>query len=785
MRITFLMLFICPFLCAKGQAQPGKFQRLEYRNPGLVVDLGVGLWAWPLPMDYDNDGDLDLVVSCPDVPYNGTYFFENPGGQEKMPIFKPAVRIDRGYRNICTSHLDEKVRLLIPGFELSTDRKSFGQRKRIYPKQKVHRSQGRIRANQWKYADYDSDGALDLVVGIGDWGDYGWDNAFDAKGEWTRGPLHGYVYWIRNQGTSGKPNYTRPKKVIAGGKPVDVFGMPSPNFADFDGDEDLDLLCGEFVDGFTYFQNIGTRKEPKYQTGKKLLLGNQPLVMDLCMIVPVAIDWDKDGDVDLVVGQEDGRVALIEHTGNTSDGMPIFKEPKFFQQQAENVMFGALVTPESFDWDGDGDEDLICGNTAGYIGFIENLDGKNPPKWAAPVRLKAEGNTIRIMAGPNGSIQGPCERKWGYTTLSVADWDHDKLPDIVVNSIWGKLIWFRNIGTRNKPKLAKAVPIEVQWKGKAPKPAWNWWSPKGNELVTQWRTTPEVVDWNRDGLNDLVMLDHEGYLAFFQRKRIGKKLVLLPGKRVFQGGTYDRNHRLLSKKTDLLRLNNGTAGKSGRRQLCFVDWDKDGELDLLINSRNANLMRNVLLKDGPWIFEDQGPLGKDRLAGHATHPTTVDWDRDGKRELLVGGEDGFFYYLGKEVNQFKRVNFPRFVIEGRNFEIATLTTGSKAFSNRNYVWMKVPKELQGFKYTRTSGGEPATVAVVAKENSNIRIGTAVSQKGINLKGWEPVKKLRFQYSDRGKTEIQVFERNLEAGERLAIPQGNWSGGLVLIQNETE
>ncbi|MEZ5431658.1 MAG: hypothetical protein R3F31_10875 [Verrucomicrobiales bacterium] len=49
-------------------------ERLPYNHPGLTVDLGVGLWAWPLPMDYDGDGDLDLVVSCPDKPYNGTYF---------------------------------------------------------------------------------------------------------------------------------------------------------------------------------------------------------------------------------------------------------------------------------------------------------------------------------------------------------------------------------------------------------------------------------------------------------------------------------------------------------------------------------------------------------------------------------------------------------------------------------------------------------------------------------------------------------------------------------------
>jgi len=627
-------------ICATSPAEPLK--RVQYNHPGLTVDLGVGLWAWPLPMDWDKDGDLDLVVSCPDVPFNGTYVFANPGGDTAVPIFKAPVRVGKAMRNVQVSYVAGRPRVLTPGREWTDFLGRGFQQSQTLPLQ--FKPQGKVRANQWRYVDYDADGALDLVVGVGNWTDYGWDNAFDRQGRWNRGPLHGYVYWFRNTGSTDRPEYSRPQQVLAAGRPVDVYGMPSPNLADFDGDGDLDLICGEFLDGFSYFQNLGTRSQPRFAASVRLSHKGKPLTMDLQMITPTAVDWDRDGDMDLIVGDEDGRVALVEHTGRVEKGLPQFLPPQYFQQEARDLKFGALVTPVSVDWDGDGDEDLICGNTAGYIGFFENLDGGNPPQWARVRLLQAGSRTIRIQAGPNGSIQGPCEAKWGYSTLSVADWDHNGLLDLVVNSIWGKVIWYPNQGSRQQPRLGPAKPIEVSWQGKAPKPAWNWWEAKGQELATQWRTTPVVIDWDVDGLNDLLMLDHEGYLALFKRERRNDQLRLLPGVRMFQGSAYDSSGQELSKQVQALRLNAGIAGKSGRRKLCVFDWDGDGLRDLMVNSRSINLLRQER-DDGVIRFTDMGPVTQHRLAGHTTSPTTVDWDGDGIRDLLIGAEDGRCYYM--------------------------------------------------------------------------------------------------------------------------------------------
>jgi len=579
-------------------ADPWKLQPLKYNNPGLTTDLGVGLWAWPLPMDYDDDGDYDLVVSCPDKPSNGFYFFENRSADPKtaMPVFQPGVHVGATGHNAQISYVEGQPRVLRENHEYVGFKKNgFGQRKKIYPRNKIH--PGKTRANMWRYVDWEGDGDQDIVVGVGDWNDYEWDHAFNAQGRWKNGPLHGWVYLIVNVDGEYSKN---PARIRAGGSPIDVYGWPSPNFADFDGDHDLDLLCGEFLDGFTYFENEGSRSEPSYAAGVKLKgADGKPLAMHLQMVTPTAIDWDRDGDLDLVVGDEDGRVAWIENTGGAAAGAPEFKQPKYFKQQSDELKFGALATPFAHDWDGDGDEDLLCGNTAGSIALFRNLDGQGT-QWSAPELLEVDGRIFRILAGENGSVQGPAEAKWGYTTLSVADWDGDGLDDLLVNSILGEVQLLRRTAEGLTEIRNPIVPA----------------------VGTDWRTTPLAADFDSDGKLDLVLMDDDGFLT-------------CSGERLF-----------LDEDLQPVRLNPQSAGRSGRVKLALVDWDGDGRMDVLTNSENATWWRNCKdAGDGRVILKKVGNLARRNVAGHTSSPAVCDFDKDGRPDLLVGSENGRIYFI--------------------------------------------------------------------------------------------------------------------------------------------
>lgn len=613
------------------------FARMGFNNPDATIFLKAGFGVDSLRvLDYDGDGQLDIVVTCgwDDWPWAATYLYRNPtqkGQADADPVFPKHQRFDP-----TTLPPPLPPCTFADGTAIGDVHYTAGKTGDFW---KGRTSQGGVR----QLKDLDGDGMDDLVIPAYDRNMDAWQDCYDARGNWRDIQMRGFVYWCKGLG-GGKYGDAR-MLYMENNLPVEVYGRVCTLIEDYDGDGDYDLILFDYMDTIMFVENVGSKTEPLYTSGRFLRAPDgSRLHGDLCLPCAISADWDRDGKADIMFGEEDSRVAWCRNTGKFVDGMPVFEKPRYFRQKADELHFGVLSCPWTYDWDGDGDFDILCGNSHGQIAFIENLSGRGveKPKWAAPVYLtEPDGKIIWPTAGKNGSIQGPCESKWGYATISVADWDGDGLPDIMGNNTMGEVKLWRNIGTRMKPKLDYAHGVEVEWNGEQPELAWGWKKPKlqknPKELLAQWRTTPVMTDWNGDGLTDLVMLDHEGYLCLYERAKSadGKRMLTAP-RRAFFGA---------DGKPMLARCGFNRGIGCGRRKFTVCDWDGDGKTDIVMNGGpNAEVWLQTEAKEGNWHFRSAGPVARLNLSTHDPQPAVCDFNGDGIPDLVFGAMDGYIYY---------------------------------------------------------------------------------------------------------------------------------------------
>ena len=302
---------------------------------------------------------------------------------------------------------------------------------------------------------------------------------------------------------------------------------------------------------------------------------------------------------------------------------------------------GSMSVPNVVDWDGDGTLDVVVGNSAGNLLFFRNRGTNQLPAFGEGEYLLSCGEVAEIRAGYY-CIGGPQESGWGYICPTVIDWDGDGVMDVVYSFNEGILEVMRGVRGVGTPQLGRREKITLD----------------NMEIAGMWRVRPAVA--KVDGRTLLLTMDTEDRVHLYER-RIDNAVV-------------DRGIVTLNFSSPITGYRSWveeSLAERGFEKLHLMDWDADGDLDLLVGvpitasfpeptkglpwSRNPAKGLNVLFLENigsntEMSFAYPRQLlfkGKDlNLGTLSITPTQCGLgDVSGGDNLLVGCDNGALYFF--------------------------------------------------------------------------------------------------------------------------------------------
>lgn len=221
--------------------------------------------------------------------------------------------------------------------------------------------------------DWDQDGKLDILSGC----------------YWTDDEDGGHLQFLKGDGglnfaesvsllnVDGQPLQNAEK--AAGSADVNII-CTEQHAVDYDDDGDLDLVVGCFGTKFFLYQNLAEEHD-----GKNMIAGEVtmlPIESPGNHASPHLVDWDNDGDLDLLSGSSSGGVILSENTGTRSEPQwasfkQLVKASNLHQQNdADSLGMGPSTRVWATDWNGDGWQDLVVGDSTSIVSPAEGVDAK-------------------------------------------------------------------------------------------------------------------------------------------------------------------------------------------------------------------------------------------------------------------------------------------------------------------------------------------------------------------------------------------------------------------------
>jgi hypothetical protein len=457
-----------------------------------------------------------------------------------------------------------------------------------------------------------------------------WGYFFDIEGDWKSGRLawshiqEGNAasrYAIHFDVLPGNtvPHQASPRGFLGdGGMRTRAIGNTTTgaieiraDVTDWNGDGLFDIVAGNLRGGISVYHNLGTATAPDFGSSK-LLFTTDSKPIDLGWnATPRIIDFDGDGDDDIVSGGQHNRVAWYKNVGTNAN--------RQFQymgniRDASGAVLALPTTPnperptitadyypviDMVDLDSDGARDMIAGGyITGRLYFYKN------------VGINVDGTPKYQLQGPLQASGAPIDTEWSAAP-TFADFSGDGLLDIVTGTFAINsgvtsakfLEYYVNVGSAMVPNFEKRT------------------FPRTGQFPAAALASPRAVDFNNDGKLDLMVSTDE-------------QIYLYPN----------------NSTTSAPRWAAGTAPLPGEWTSSplfasqFVDWNQDGHLDMV---QNLNVSLN-LNQGNPGLY---GAATSVLPAGQSIPPKPgggdgwqwlrlFDLDWDGELDILDADHDG-------------------------------------------------------------------------------------------------------------------------------------------------
>jgi hypothetical protein len=416
--------------------------------------------------------------------------------------------------------------------------------------------------------DVDGDGDDDVLI-LGGAGNALYLN--DGKGGFTDVTEAAGLVWTRPDGRAGEPR--------------------QPIVADFDNDGREDILITYVDDAHRLYRNTGTVNHvPKFEdVTARANLGGKGLVGGPA----TALDFDRDGLLDLYIGYFGdylhGEVPTLARRNNNALPDKLFRNKGNFV--FEDVTEGSGVANMGWaqsvghlDFDGDGWEDLICGNDFGTNAWYRN---------------RGDG-TFEDVSSKIGTD------KPSYTmNVGVTDLNRDGLPDVYISNIVtmdkDEKYVLPDTKTRMKFNPAKMANMRVVEANDL------WVSTRGSAGAvpvsydqstnvgrgyrsTGWAWDADFFDFDNDGDDDLYVVNGMNEYAVYSSvnpyltdPKGNPSNGILPVAEKEEPVFFVNHDGTLQEETE----KSGAHPAGNARSVAYLDSDSDGDLDMVVNHFNG------------------------------------------------------------------------------------------------------------------------------------------------------------------------------------------------------